>query len=325
MSGRLLIYGATGYSGRLIAEHAAATGLDVIVGGCEPGIVAALAENLGVEGWAFGVDDRDKMLDHLSNVDCVLSAAGPFRNTARQVINACIETGVHYLDVCMEFTVFAFAASRANDAANAGVMLMCGGSWGVVVPDCLALHTAHRVTDAERLTIALRVTGSHTRGSLDSVNDVPELGPLVRRRGALITLEEAEPRQLDFGYGPEECIPAALASLVSAHQATGIENIDVFLDTAAGCVTIDSPPAIPSREELVQGRYQALAEVTDASGRAVRSLIDTPNAYAFSQLCSVEIARRILAGEFTAGYQSPASVYGSSFVTAIGDTKIVDL
>ena len=325
MSGRLLIYGATGYTGRLVAERAVEIGLDVTAGGRDPGRTGALADALGIEPRAFDVDDTAAVRAALKNVDCLLNVAGPFRDTAHPLIDGCIEAGVHYLDTTAEFATFVLAESKNDEAARAGVMVMSGTGWDVVPSDCVALHTAGRVPHAEKLTIALRVTGGFSRGSIASSAGIQDLGTLVRRAGEITRLETAETRSFDFGNGLEQCVPAPMGDLITGGRSTGIGNIEVFLGTDAGFPDVDDSAAGPTAEERAQGRYLALAEVTGRDGQVARSLIDTPTGYTFTQLSSVEIARRVLGGHFTSGFQSPASAYGPGLATSIADTHIVDL
>lgn len=325
MSGRLLIYGATGYTGRLVAERAVQIGLDVTVAGRDAGKVRELAGVLGVASRVFDVDDVDAVRSALQDVDCVLNVAGPFRHTARQLMDAAIEAGVHYLDTTAEFETFALAESKDAEASRAGVMVMSGTGWDVVPSDSLALHTARRVPDAEKLTIALRVTGGFSRGSLASSAGIEDLGTLVRRSGELTRLDAGATRSFDFGNGPEDCVPVPMGDLITGLRSTGIGNIEVFLGTDAGFPDVDDASAGPTADERSQGRYLALVEVTGRNGQVARSLIDTPTGYTFTQLSSVEIARRVLDGQFTAGFQSPASAYGPELATGIADTTIVDL
>ena len=325
MSGRLLIYGATGYTGRLVAERAVQIGLDVTVAGRDAGKVRELAGSLGVESRVFDVDDADAVHSVLQGADCVLNVAGPFRHTARQLMDAAIKAGVHYLDTTAEFDTFALAESKDAEASRAGVMIMSGTGWDVVPSDSLALHTACRVPDAEKLTIALRVTGGFSRGSLASSAGVENLGTLVRRSGELTRLDVAATRSFDVGNGPEDCVPVPMGDLITAPRSTGIGNIEVFLGTDAGFPDVDPANPGPTADERSQGRYLALAEVTGRDGRVARSLIDTPTGYPFTQPSSVGIARRVLDGQCTAGFQSPASAYGPELATNIADTTIVDL
>ncbi|MBB4686330.1 saccharopine dehydrogenase family protein [Amycolatopsis jiangsuensis] len=319
MNGRLLVYGATGYTGRLVAQHAVETGLDVVVAGRDPGRVAELAGELGVEARAFDTTDA---VEAIKDIEVLLNVAGPFRDTARPLMDACLDAGVHYLDTTAEFATFTLAESLDERATRAGIMLMSGTGWDVVPSDCLALHTTRRVAEPHKLTIALRVTGGFSRGSLASAAGIEDLGTLVRRDGELTRLEAAVPRTFDFGNGPEECLPAPMGDLITAPKSTGLGDVEVYLGTDSGFTdTSDGPTA----DERAAGHYFALAEVTGRDGQIARSLVTTPTGYTFTQLSSVEIARRVLRGQVTPGYQSPASAYGPELATTIAGTTIVDL
>ncbi|WP_211282634.1 saccharopine dehydrogenase family protein [Amycolatopsis keratiniphila] len=320
MNGRLLVYGATGYTGRLVARRAVAIGLDVVVAGRDPDRVDELANELDVEGRTFEASEAREALE---DIDCLLNVAGPFRHTARPLMDACLDSGVHYLDTTAEFDTFVLAESLDRRASRAGIMLMSGTGWDVVPCDCLALHTARRVAEPEKVTIALRVTGGFSRGSLASSAGIEELGTLVRRSGELVRLDTATPRTFDFGAGPEKCLPVPMGDLITASRSTGLADIEVYLGTDDGfpATTTDGPTA----EERARGHYHALAEVTGRDGQIARSLITTPTGYTFTQHSSVEIARRVLAGQFTAGYRTPASAYGAELATSIDGTTVTDL
>jgi uncharacterized protein YbjT (DUF2867 family) len=84
--GTLMIYGATGYTGRLAAEHAAAAGLDLILGGRNTTRLAAQANRLGVSHRAFDLDDDAAAAAALADVAVVLNCAGPFMRTAEPLM-----------------------------------------------------------------------------------------------------------------------------------------------------------------------------------------------------------------------------------------------
>lgn len=79
----LMIYGATGYTGRLTAEHAAAAGLDLVLGGRDNSRLSALAQELGAGHRTFSLDDNEAIDAALSDVTVILNCAGPFMRTAR--------------------------------------------------------------------------------------------------------------------------------------------------------------------------------------------------------------------------------------------------
>lgn len=325
MTNRILLYGATGYTGALIAEHARERGLAVTIGGRSPEKVRQLADRLKVPSAVFDATDLTEASTALEAADVLLNVAGPFRVTAEPLMAAALRTNTHYLDTTAEFATYTLAASKDAAAKRAGVMVMSGVGWDVVPTDALAVHTARRVDHPHHLTIAIRITGGFSRGSLASAASIGSSGPLVRRSGTLVQAPPARTRSFDAGNGPEEYTLASMGDLVTAHHSTGIDNIDVYLRTDSGFPDLDSAAAGPSRAERDAGRYQAIAEVRSQDGTLTRSRIDTPSGYTFTQLSSLEIAARTAAGAFLPGFQSPAAVYGPSIATAITDTVITDI
>ncbi|MCB9617774.1 MAG: NAD(P)H-binding protein, partial [Sandaracinus sp.] len=92
MSERILVYGATGYTGRLIAGEAASRGLDVVLAGRNAERLKAVAEPLGLETRAFELADPARLRAALEDVAAVLHVAGPFSATAEPMVEACLET-----------------------------------------------------------------------------------------------------------------------------------------------------------------------------------------------------------------------------------------
>jgi hypothetical protein len=151
----------------------------------------------------------------------------------------------------------------------------------------------------------------------------------VRAEGRIVASKAPTRESFDFGEGPEECALLPGGDLITAWKSTGVPNIEEFfqvgLTSLATSVDPMTMPEGPTEEERNAGRSKVVAEVTDRDGTVVRSLIDTASGYAFTQLSAVEIARRVLGGEYKPGFQTPASAFGASLATQIGDTRIVDL
>jgi short subunit dehydrogenase-like uncharacterized protein len=322
----LLVYGATGYTGRLVAEHAASAGIDFAVAGRDAAKVNALAERLGVPGRTFGLDDPAAVRDALRGVRVLLNVAGPFSLTAERLIDASIAEGVHYLDTTAELETYQLAEARSATAAVAGVMLAPGVGWDVVPSDAVAVHAAARTPRPVGLRVALKVTGAFSRGSVSSAAGIADLLGLVRSDGELVRTAELVPAAFDLGAGPEEFNPVPMGDLITAWRSLGMNNIAVFMRADGAIPTAgEELPEGPTEAERLEGRYWALAEVTDEDGSVVRSVIETPTGYTYTALSAVEAARRVLAGEHPAGFQTPSSAFGRDFATSIADSHITDL
>src|SRR3989304_5601203 len=145
---RWLLYGATGYTGRLIARMAVQRGLRPTLAGRNPGKVGVLAAELGLESRVAALEDPAAVDAMLSGVTLVLHCAGPFIPTFRPMVEACLRTGTHYLDITGEYPVFEALAARDAQARAAGIMVLPGAGFGVVPSDCLAAPLKRRLPPA---------------------------------------------------------------------------------------------------------------------------------------------------------------------------------
>src|SRR5262249_13172092 len=124
MNATFLLYGANGYSGRLIAERARARNLRPILAGRNGAEIETIAKALDLPFRVFSLDDRASLEAALSEVLFVLHCAGPFSHTSAPMIAACLQTERHYLDITGEIGVFEAAAERDGEAKQKKVMLL---------------------------------------------------------------------------------------------------------------------------------------------------------------------------------------------------------
>src|ERR1700712_3789109 len=226
----LLIYGATGYTGRMAAERAKVLGLNFEIAGRSQQRLATLAAQLDVP---YRVFDADAVIEtFLSGISVLLDFAGPFAQTAEPLMRACIKAGVDYLELTAEINVYRLAERLGVQAASSNVMLLPGVGWDVVPTDSLAVQVARRVEEPLALSIALQVPGSMSRGSAMSVSEIIGAGLLARVDGELIATPDATPRHFDFGQGPVLCVPLSFGDLVTGWHSTGIPNIAMFVHIA---------------------------------------------------------------------------------------------
>ena len=200
-TGTILLYGATGYTGKLIAREARAKGASVVLAGRNPDKLKAVATPLDLPWRAFDLADRARLDAALKDVAVVLSAAGPFSATARPMADACLRRGAHYLDITGEIDVFERLAARDAEAKRAGVTLLPGVGFDVVPSDCLAAHLKRRLPDATDLTIYLSAGLNISRGTAKTMIEGIADGARARRNGRLVTLRRPNMGSCDFGRG----------------------------------------------------------------------------------------------------------------------------
>ncbi|MFO7694268.1 MAG: saccharopine dehydrogenase NADP-binding domain-containing protein, partial [Vicinamibacterales bacterium] len=230
MSRAWMIYGANGYTGELIAREAARRGLEPVLAGRSEPKVAALAGELGREHRCFDLGDASAVREGIAGMALVLHCAGPFSATARPMLEACLETGAHYLDITGEIAVFELAHGLDARARRAGVLLCPGVGFDVVPTDCLAATLKAALPDATRLALGFDSRGGMSPGtSRTSVEGLAQ-GGRVRREGRLVPVPLAwRTRRIDFGDGEKLAMTIPWGDVSTAGHSTGIPDIEVYI------------------------------------------------------------------------------------------------
>jgi short subunit dehydrogenase-like uncharacterized protein len=149
-----LLYGANGYTGKLIADLAKEYGLKPILAGRREEVIAPMAKELNTTYHVVDLNDAAKLASVLKEVPMVLHAAGPFNKTAKQMIEACLKTNTHYIDITGEIQVYEMAKKYNDAALQAGLMLMPGAGFDVVPTDCIALVFKEYITRCNILKVS---------------------------------------------------------------------------------------------------------------------------------------------------------------------------
>jgi len=338
MSDTFLLYGATGYTASLITRTAVARGLRPLLAGRNPAKVKALADPLGLEWQAFPLDDAAALDQALRAVPLVLHCAGPYSQTYKPMVDACLRTATHYLDITGELIEHIALVERDAAARAAGVMLLPSVGFDVVPSDCLALHLKRRLPTATHLKLAFQSVGGWSRGTLISAADTADRPGMVRRDGELVRVRAAwKTLDVDFGAGPVRCVTIPWGDLATAYCSTGIPNIETYMALPgpgrlglkmAGL--FGSPlgkrvlsklvrlfPTGPGEAQRAAGYSLLWGEVTDGAGRRAAARMRTPHAYSVTALAALAAVERVLAGDVHPGYQTPARAYGPDFALTI--------
>lgn len=345
-----LLYGSYGYTGRLIAERAREKGLTPLLAGRDAAALERQSAETGFPHRAFSLDDTAALDAALREHRVVLHAAGPFSRTARPMVEACLRTGVHYLDITGEIAVFEAVAAQDQKARAAGVMLMPGAGFDVVPSDCLAAHLKRRLPTATRLSLAFAGLGGISRGTLTTMIENIGQGGAVRRGGRIVRVPAAyKSRTIDLGRGPWTMTTIPWGDVSTAFHSTGIPDIEVYTRVGAsarrGMIAsrylgwllgsgpvqrmmkkrVQSGPAGPTPEQRARGASLLWGQAEDdAGGRAV-SRMRTPEGYTLTAMTSVEAVRRVLAGDAPAGFQTPSKAYGADWILEFDGVDRVDV
>jgi len=325
--GKLLIYGATGYTGTLIAREAAKRGLDFEIAGRSEDKLSALAAELKVQYHVFPVGDIEGWKKSLEGKTALLNIAGPFSETAEQAMEASIKFKVHYFDITAEVDIYRLAESKDAAAKAAGIMLLSGAGLFATY-DPLVVHTARRVKNPVAMRAAFKYSGGFTPGSVASASNIVNAGLLVRKNGEIKKITEAPSVAFDLGDGPEEFSLMPLGGVVLSFKSTGIPDIEEYFKMALPAEstnegTMKFEEGHPKDGQNTE-RSKIFVEVTGEDGTVARSMVDTPDGYMPTVTSVVEVVNHALNGSFKTGFQSPASAYGAELLTSLFDVNITD-
>lgn len=245
----LVIYGATGFTGRQIAELAAQRMANQparqpgalwtqppMLAGRDTEKLRPLAKSLGLPFTAVALDDRPRLDALLSQRAFVINAAGPFSATAEPLAKACVRTRTHYLDVSGEFGSFRRVDDLNVDATQLGVMLMPGAGFVVAASDYLLAEIRDAMPAVRTVRVAVSTPSRLSRGSLATLLETTREGVAVRRAGGLTTVPVGQLERTfvfankDFGP-PVLCAAVQLPDLLSAHvTARTVENVETYAE-----------------------------------------------------------------------------------------------
>jgi saccharopine dehydrogenase (NAD+, L-lysine-forming) len=342
---RWLVYGANGYTGTLVARLAVAEGHTPLLAGRDGKAVRALAHELDLDHRAVPLTDPAALRRLLADVDAVAHCAGPFSATARPMVEACLDTGTHYLDITGETGVFELVYGRHDRAVAAGVVLLPGAGFDVVPTDCLAARLAAAMPDATSLDLAFLVGGGMSHGTLRTALEGIGSGGLRRVDGVLVRCAPGEPvREVPFPSGPATVAGVRWGDLVSAFRSTGIPTITTYT-RLPGPAGLTRALGAPLRQAIRLGPVRAVvaavarragpgpnaqtragtgcevwAEVRGPSGAAASATLTGPNPYDLTADAVVRAVEQI--GGVRPGAHTPSSAFGARFVEELAGVRV---
>ncbi|OLF17594.1 saccharopine dehydrogenase family protein [Actinophytocola xanthii] len=338
-----LLYGANGYTGELIARAAADRGMTPILAGRNEEKIALLAGELGLRHRAFPLTDPDEIARQLAGVDFVLHCAGPFSATAAPMIEACLRTRTHYLDITGEIDVFELARSRHAEARNTNVVLCPGVGFDVIPTDCVAARLHAALPDATHLRLGFDVPFRLSPGTSTTIVEGLSSGGRVRVDGRVVPVPQAwRTRRIDFGAGERLAMTFPGADVSSAFHTTAIPNIEVYvriqpaqlLAVRLGGILrpLLSRPAVqrglkwlvartvrgPGADAREATPVRVWGEATTATGERRTARITTANIYSITVDGALAAVAALLDTAVTdGGYHTPTQLLGTDVVVKL--------
>ncbi len=168
-------------------------------------------------------------------------------------------------------------------------------------------------------------------------------GGAIRENGEIKNVPAAyKTREIDFGEVKKLGVTIPWGDVSTAFYTTGIPNIEVYTVVPDQQLTLlklsrylgwllavgpvqsilqkQIPAGGPDEEEREQGKTYLWGKVTDNEGNSAEARQTCPEGYTTTYLTALAIAEKILNGNFSAGFQTPASMYGADLILEIEGT-----
>ncbi len=346
-SNTFLLYGANGYTGELIARYAQQYNLQPVLAGRRKELIGPLAGKLNLPYKIFDLGDSTALVDALKDVKVVLHAAGPFQFTAKQMINACLQTGTHYLDINGDIAVFEMIKQYDAAAKKAGIMLLPGAGFDVVPTDCIALQLKKLLPGAITLQLAFTTLGGGlSHGTATTIAHKLGEGGAARKDGKIIRVPLGQKGMwIDFGVKKLFVMSIPWGDISTAHFTTGIPNIETYTGISKKTYTIlklqplfnwllrtnvmrnfikkkiNQKPAGPTDEQRSKATSLVWGQATNAAGKTATVRLSGPEGYTLTTHSALIILQKVLSRNFITGYQTPGSAYGENLIMEIPDVQ----
>ena len=345
--GDWMIYGANGYTGRLLVAEAIKRGMKPVLAGRNAAQLGELAQQYGLPARTFDLSNRATAASALSGVPLVLNCAGPFSRTAAPMLEACLAAGAHYLDITGEIDVFAHCHAQDSRAAERGIVVAPGVGFDVVPTDSTAAMLAAKLPEADALTLAFEAGGGLSPGTAKTSVEGMAKGGRIRRNGALIEVPLAYKERTYEREGRSlTAVTIPWGDVFTAFISTGVPNVEVYTVVPPSAVArlkrmrsvhwllrfaplrrfiqsrIERSVPGPSDEKRARTGFHIWGEIR--RGDEVRKLeLAGPNGYDLTVTAALGIVADVLATPRDGGYYTPSQLMGAEYALSLPGVKIV--
>jgi short subunit dehydrogenase-like uncharacterized protein len=206
VAGRTVLFGATGYTGRLVADAMVERGMRPVLAARSREKLEELAGELGggVETAVADVSDPKSVSALVEQGDVLVTTVGPFARWGTPAAAAATTAGAHYLDSTGEAAFIREVFERygpAADRSGCGMLTAFGYDW---VPGNLAGGLALRQAgdDAVRVDVGYFITGRAAASGGTQATMAASLGePGFAFRDGRVTPERMAKRVRGFPVG----------------------------------------------------------------------------------------------------------------------------
>ncbi|CAM5295867.1 saccharopine dehydrogenase [Streptomyces avidinii] len=334
----VVVYGATGHTGRFIVAELRRRGIATVVSGRDAARLEVLAAGWpGVVVRPASVDDAGSLDRALAGAAAVVNAAGPFAVTGGPVVEAALRAGIPYLDVAAELEAnTATFADHAEAAAKAGIPVVPAMAFYGGLGDLLATAATGEWTSADEVHVAYGLSSWHpTPGTrtAGAVSHERRAGRRVRFTGGALRYHDDAAREQDWLF-PE---PLGRRPVIAEFTMADVVTVPSHLDVPE----VRTYMAVEAARDLA-GQDTPAPEAVDAQGRSDQTFVvdvlvraggverrataSGRDIYAITAPLVVEAVERVLSGRTrTTGVASAGAMFDAAdFLRALSPALSVE-
>ena len=311
----VLLLGASGSMGRLIATKLADRGMSLGLAGRNPEALTQLARRLSAQGARSEVRPVDlvspvSLTGALVDARVVLSTIGPFTRWAGPVVEACLTIGVSYVDIANEWPAVRQLLDRDSQALERGVSLIGGAGFGVAATETLVLRLLGEtsVTPARVRVAGAPAVATRSEGVAGTIREAMSQGAITYNHGQVSRAPlGAGATVLSFGGAQRRVFPGPVGDLEAARMASGAPDVVAYVPD-------------PSARGVDAASY-AWAEVTWPDGRVDSAELRLGDGNRATAAIAAETTTRVLAQDGS-GAWTPCRLFGAALVTDATDATV---
>jgi len=339
-SENMMLYGAYGYSGKLIVEELTSRGIRPVLAGRNAGALEELSRQYNCIYRVFDTEESENTDRSLNDIGTLLNCAGPFKYTAKNLMEGCLRSSANYIDITGEMPVMHLAFSLNKQAVESGIVLLPGAGFDIIPTDCLAKRLSEALPEADSLKLGiLNKKGKISRGTwLTTLDFLGGMGR-VRKNGQVVDSKIGEytvrVNRAGFSFSG---ISIPWGDVYSSYHSTGIPDSEVYLGLPEIIVKLKVfvIPALalfklpliqklvhryisrnitgPSKIERDEGETYIWGKVEKKNGEMREEAYRVMEGYNLTAKGAAECAERIMKNRVTPGYHTPSTAFGSGFM-----------
>jgi short subunit dehydrogenase-like uncharacterized protein len=321
------VYGVTGHTGRFVASELRRRGIGVRGIARRPPTESSSHENGEQFSWVRASCDDPEALDRaLAGTDAVINCAGPFLETAPDVIEAALRVGAHYLDVSAEQrSVRQSLATYGEEATARGLVVLPAMAFYGGLADLLASQLCTGLRTVEEILIGIALDYWHPTAGTRRTGERNTARRMIVSGGRLSPLPAVPSRRHwqfphPFGNQPVTAVPLSEVITISRHIAAN--RIESFINDAPlhDLMRPDTPPPTAVEANGRSSQSFVMDVVASGDGASRRIAAFGRDIYAVSASLIVEACVRVLSQEpCQGGSFAPAQLFDpADFLAALG-------